>query len=66
MKLFQAAVWLKLAECKNAAGYIEEAINAYYRVIQLAPDQLSVRLELSNLCRSLGRNDEAIEILSGI
>eukprot|EP00794_Sanderia_malayensis_P008278 gene8278-9162_t len=63
-KYSMAAVWLKLAECKGSVGRVEEAIDSYYYVLKLAPDQLSVRLELSNLCRSVGRNDESVAILS--
>ena len=61
----QAAVWLKLAECKQTIGLLSEAVSAYYKVLELAPDQVGVTLELSNLCRRLGRTQEAVRILAG-
>ena len=61
----QAAVWLRLAECKQTIGLLSEAVSAYYKVLELAPDQVGVTLELSNLCRKLGRTEEAVKILAG-
>lgn len=61
----QAAVWLKIAECRQSVGLLSEAVNAYYRVLDLAPDQLGVTIELANLCKRLGRTEEAVKLLSG-
>eukprot|EP00795_Rhopilema_esculentum_P004300 gene4300-20500_t len=64
-KYCKAAVWLKLAECRHAVGKLSEAADAYYKVLELAPNQLGVTLELANLCRRLGRTEEARSILAG-
>lgn len=58
-------MWLKIAECRQTIGLLPEAIDAYYKVLDLAPDQLGVTLDLANLCRRLGRTEEAIKLLSG-
>ena len=59
-------MWLKLAECRHAVGKLSEAVDAYYKVLELAPNQLGVTLELANLCRRLGRTGEARSILAGL
>ena len=55
------------AECYNAMALIktstdcpDEAIDAYKRAIQLAPDQIFAWNNLGNLCARIGRNDEAM------
>lgn len=59
----QAAVWLKYGECLNATGDLQSAVQAYKRVVDLAPSHLGARVSLSALQQQLGRPEEALEAL---
>ena len=61
--LFQAAVWLRYAECLNSLGNIQKAAAAYERVVDMAPNHMSARVSLSLLQQQLGRYDEALNTL---
>lgn len=58
-----AAVWLRHADCHRAIGNIEDAIESYRNVVELAPQHFDARLTLSALLKQLGRNDEAMWVL---
>lgn len=59
-----AAVWLRQAECLRVCGHIEEAVEAYEQVVDQAPQHIDVRVTLSTLLTSLGREEEAISVLT--
>lgn len=44
--IFQAAVWLRLAECLNSLGEVERAVDAYSRVVEMAPSHIEARMSL--------------------
>lgn len=58
-----AAIWLRYAECLNSLGRIEPAIEAYQKVVQLAPSHLDARMSLSGLLQQMGKTREAIHTL---
>lgn len=62
--IFQAAVWLRLAECLNSLGEVERAVNAYSRVVEMAPSHIEARMSLSTLQSQLGKHEEALKALS--
>lgn len=57
-------MWLKYAECLNANGELQQAVQAYKKVVESAPNHMGARVSLSNLQQQLGRPDEALSILS--
>ncbi|XP_060072289.1 general transcription factor 3C polypeptide 3-like [Ylistrum balloti] len=59
-----AAVWLKMAECLNNLGELEEAVKAYGNVVEMAPQHVGARMALSSLNQQLGKHEEAIMALS--
>lgn len=59
-----AAVWLKHAECLNACGMYDEAIESYVTVMTLAPQHAEVRYPLSMLLLKMGKKEEALKVLS--
>ncbi|KAK4321495.1 hypothetical protein Pmani_007691 [Petrolisthes manimaculis] len=59
-----AVCWLKFGECLAAVDQMEEAAQAYSKVVQLAPQHAEARLTLSPILQSLGRLDEALLILN--
>lgn len=61
---FQAAVWLRLAECLNSLGEVERAVDAYSRVVEMAPSHIEARMCLSTLQSQLGKHEEALKALS--
>lgn len=57
------------AQCLNAIGLVyarvsrfEDAIAAYKKAVQIAPNQLHVWNNLGSLCLKLGRKDEALAV----
>lgn len=62
--IFQAAVWLRLAECLNSLGEVERAVDAYSRVVEMAPSHIEARMSLSTLQSQLGKHEEALKALS--
>ncbi|KAL4236009.1 General transcription factor IIIC [Mactra antiquata] len=58
-----AAVWLRYGECLKILGDIQGAINAYGKVVSLAPSHLGARMSLSALQQQIGKHDEAVELL---
>ncbi|XP_076462088.1 general transcription factor 3C polypeptide 3-like [Babylonia areolata] len=61
----QAAVWLRYGECLSAVGHLMEAVEAFSKVVELAPNHLGARVSLSALQQQIGRHDEALQVLSG-
>lgn len=59
-----AAVWLRLAECLNSLGEVERAVDAYSRVVEMAPSHIEARMSLSTLQSQLGKHEEALKALS--
>ncbi|XP_069973320.1 general transcription factor 3C polypeptide 3-like isoform X2 [Penaeus vannamei] len=59
-----AAVWLQYGESLAAVDQMEEAAEAYNKVVRLAPQHAEARLTLSSILQSLGRLDEALLILN--
>lgn len=59
-----AAVWLKHAECLNACGMHEQAIESYITVMTLAPQHAEVRYPLSMLLLKIGKKEDALKVLS--
>ncbi|ESP05339.1 hypothetical protein LOTGIDRAFT_208362 [Lottia gigantea] len=60
----KAAVWLRYAECLSSIGDLQGAVEAYTKVVDLAPAHFGARVSLSALQQQLGKHDEAVEILS--
>ena len=44
---------------------MNQSIDAYYQVLNLAPLQVSIRLALASALKSVGRDEEALTVLSG-
>ncbi|XP_014674823.1 PREDICTED: general transcription factor 3C polypeptide 3-like isoform X2 [Priapulus caudatus] len=61
-----AAVWLRYGECLNALGQMQNAVQAYRQVVDLAPSHMSARMTLSSLQQQLGRHDEALLALTHV
>lgn len=57
-------MWLRYGECLSSLGNLEEAVEAFSRVVERAPTHLGARVSLSALQQQIGRHDEAIRILS--
>ena len=60
----QAAVWLKYSECLSALGRISEAADAYGIVVEMAPNHVAARVQLSLLQQQLGLDAEALHTLA--
>ena len=60
----KAAVWLQYGECLFQNGHLEEAEQAYQRVVTLAPQHYEARRALSSILHKLGRPDEALTTLT--
>lgn len=58
------AVWLKYAENLRALNRLEEAVEAFYTVLEQAPQHVEARMTLGSLLVTLGRADEAIAALT--
>ncbi|XP_048758832.1 general transcription factor 3C polypeptide 3-like isoform X2 [Ostrea edulis] len=58
-----AAVWLRLAECLNSLGELEGAVDAYSKVVEMAPSHIGARMSLSTLQQHLGKHEEALKVL---
>ena len=63
MKTFQAAVWLKYGECMKYLNDISGAVQAYKKVVRMAPSHIGAKMTLSALQQQLGKHDEALEAL---
>jgi len=57
---FEAECFNAIALVKFAQGKNDEAIDAYKRAIEIAPEQIFVWNNLGNLCLKIMRNDEAM------
>ncbi|XP_050402015.1 general transcription factor 3C polypeptide 3 isoform X1 [Patella vulgata] len=60
----KAAVFLRYAECLNSIGDLQAAVEAYTKVVELAPAHFGARVSLSALQQQLGKHEEAVQILS--
>ena len=58
-------MWLRYGECLSASGQLTEAVEAFSKVVDLAPNHLGARVSLSALQQQIGRHDEALQVLSG-
>ena len=58
-------MWLRYGECLSASGQLPEAVEAFSKVVDLAPNHLGARVSLSALQQQIGRHDEALQVLSG-
>lgn len=58
-----AFVWLRQAECLRNLQRTNEAIDSYYRVIELAPFCYEAKFTLSALLKQQGRHLEAVKAL---
>lgn len=59
-----AAVWLRHAECLKTCGQLDRAAASYEVVVQQAPQHLQARIILSGLLNELGREEEALAVLT--
>lgn len=59
-----AAIWLKYADCLKHLNMVEQAIDAYSKVVKLAPQHLEVRYPLSDLLIQQGNFAGAIAALT--
>lgn len=57
-------VWLRLGECLNALGELQPAVQAYEKVVALAPEHVEARVALSTLEQQLGRTESALQALN--
>ena len=60
----KAAVWLQYGECLYETNCLEEAEEAYQKVVSLAPQHYEARRALSTVLHKLGRPDEALTTLT--
>ena len=58
-------MWLRYGECLSASGQLPEAVEAFSKVVDLAPNHLGARVSLSALQQQIGQHDEALQVLSG-
>ncbi|KAJ8306506.1 hypothetical protein KUTeg_017051 [Tegillarca granosa] len=61
---YNLVMWLKFAECLNSLGEFDHAVQAFSRVVELAPAHVGARMSLSTLQQKLGKHEEAIQALS--
>lgn len=59
-----AAVWLRYGQCLNILGDVHGAVQAYAKVVELAPTHIGARMSLSALQQQLGKHVEALEALT--
>ena len=64
LKYEKAAVWLKYGECLNCLGELENAVNSYKKVVDLAPTHYGARISLSALQQQLGNSSDAVKALT--
>ena len=57
-------MWLKYSECLSALGLVKESAEAYGKVVELAPNHVSARVQLSLLQQQLGMDKEALHTLA--
>ena len=57
-------MWLKYSECLSALGRISEAADAYGIVVEMAPNHVAARVQLSLLQQQLGLDAEALHTLA--
>ena len=57
-------MWLRYGECLSASGQLTEAVEAFSKVVDLAPNHLGARVSLSALQQQIGRHDEALQVLT--
>ncbi|KAF8792143.1 General transcription factor 3C polypeptide 3 like protein [Argiope bruennichi] len=57
------AVWMKYADCWYGLSNIPEAIQAYLKVIEMAPAYQDARLALSKIYLKMGKVEDATNIL---
>lgn len=55
---------MKYSECLSALGRIREASDAYGIVVEMAPNHVSARVQLSLLQQQLGLDKEALNTLA--
>lgn len=60
----QPSVWLAYAEVLSKQRKIDEACEAYGKVIEIAPGDVDARVSLAALQQGMGRADQALETLS--
>ncbi len=60
----KAAVWLQHGECLFNLKRLDEAEQAYQKVVGLAPQHYEARRALSTILHQLGRPDEALSTLT--
>ncbi|KAL1131553.1 hypothetical protein AAG570_011170 [Ranatra chinensis] len=58
------AVWLKYGEALKNLGSLEEAVTAYYKVLEQVPQHNEARMCLATILVELNRNEEAVVILT--
>ncbi|XP_053394671.1 general transcription factor 3C polypeptide 3-like [Mercenaria mercenaria] len=58
-----AAVWLRYGECLHNLGDLQGSVEAYTRVVELAPSHIGARMSLSAIQQQMGKHDEALELL---
>lgn len=59
-----AAVWLKYAECLYNCDLLEQAVEAYFTVMTMAPQHVEVLYPLAMTLLKLNKKPEALEVLS--
>ncbi|KYB26143.1 General transcription factor 3C polypeptide 3-like Protein [Tribolium castaneum] len=59
-----AAVWLKYAECLYNCDMLEQAVEAYFTVMTMAPQHVEVLYPLAMTLLKLNKKSEALEVLS--
>lgn len=57
-------MWLRYADCLSSLGNLEQAVQAFSKVVELAPNHLEARVSLSALQQQIGKHDEAIRVLT--
>ncbi|GIX70562.1 general transcription factor 3C polypeptide 3, partial [Caerostris extrusa] len=57
------APWVKYADCSYALSNVQDAIEAYLKVIEMAPGYQEARLALSRIFLEMGKFDEAVNVL---
>lgn len=62
-KFSLAAVFLRYADCLRLMGDIDQAVDSYRQVVQMAPQHLDARLTLSALLKQRNQHAEALQAL---
>lgn len=54
---------IKYSECLNILGHLEQAVDSYKKLLEINPEQLTIKFDLYMTLKKLNRIDESLELL---